>query len=92
MGNIDWFLIIYITTCLALIAGIGYRWIKVRQSAIIIILLSYIGYGIAEYLSGFNNLWAMFCLGSLLFISVGLPMLACGYALDKVLARKAREK
>lgn len=88
MDKIVLFVAVFMIICIALMAGIRYRRVNVRQAAIVVLILSFIGYGFTEYSMGTNDFGIIICLSSMLFATIGLPMLLIMFALDKWVSRK----
>jgi hypothetical protein len=74
--------------CMVLMAGIRFRKVTMRQATIAVFVLSYFVYGLIEYSKGAFSPSVVVCLSSLLFATIGLPMLLIMFALDKWVSRK----
>lgn len=82
------FVTIFVIACMVLMAGIRFRRVTMRQATIVVFVLSYFVYGLIEYSKGAFSPGVVVCMSSLLFATVGLPMLIVMFALDRWSSRK----
>jgi len=82
--NMITIVMILIFIWLVLLAGIRYGRIKLSQTLIILIFLSFLAEIIIEYTEGgTSSLSVAFCLGLILFAALGLPTIFLGKILEK---------
>ena len=90
MNSIAAFVAIFMIACIALMAGVRFKRITVLQMAVVVFIMSYVGYGLIEYPMT-NSLGVVVCMGSLLFAAVGIPSLVMSLALEKWVSRHNSE-
>jgi hypothetical protein len=83
MDAIGLYATIFVLICIALIAGIRFKRITVRLASVVVLVLSYIGYGFIEYQWGIKSIGLIVCMGSILFATIGIPTILVSLALEK---------
>jgi hypothetical protein len=83
MDAIGLYATIFTILCVVLVAGVRFKRITVRLASVVVLVLSYIGYGFIEYSWGIKNLGLIVCMGSILFATIGIPTIFVCLALEK---------